>query len=66
LVLAYGFEGVYIKLSFIDSLELELLSLGWPFHSSVTMMGFALDAICVSCCLMDVYAKFKVMLIIEH
>jgi hypothetical protein len=41
-VLAYGFEGVYIKWSFIASLELELLSLGWPFHSSVTMIGLAL------------------------
>jgi hypothetical protein len=42
--MAYGFEGVYIKWNFIDSLELELLSLGWPFHSPVTMMGLALDA----------------------
>jgi hypothetical protein len=41
-VLAYGFEGVCIKWSFIASLELELLSLGWPFHSSVTMIGLAL------------------------
>jgi hypothetical protein len=56
----YVLRGFTLSGVLLASPGLELLLLGWPFHSSVTMMGLALDAICVSCCLMDIYAKFKV------